>query len=468
MGLSVGEETRFGMNHAAEEGPKERRKNVIWFISDQHRGQAMGIHGDPNVSTPNMDWLARTGCDFEMAYSGMPLCSPFRGSMLTSRYPHHCVPGHEYPLDPKLPTVASVFREHGYETLYLGKWHLDGFHESEGRAAFHLIPKERRGGFEKWLGYENNNSPWDSYVHGDMGEGEVMKKLEGYETDALTALLLQYLDEDRERPFFAVISVQPPHDPFIAPPEFMGGRSRGSVEFRQNVPSLQKVRDRAAEDLAGYYGMIENVDWNLGRVIGKLRDRKLLEQTHVMYFSDHGDMMGSHGQFRKMTPYEEAVRIPFLIGGEIPMDYGTRGCKAVKRVMINHVDIAPTTLGLCGIEKPVWMEGFDYSFCRLNRSEKHDEIPDSVYLQSVAPNGGPDSVDQPWRGIVTMDGWKYVRFHGMPWLLYHLTEDPLEEVNLAHNGEFREKRLELEARLREWEEKTGDFESSRIVREEKV
>ena len=388
--------------------------------------------------------------------------------MLTSRYPHHCVPGHEYPLDPKLPTVASVFREHGYETLYLGKWHLAGFHESEGRAAFHLIPKERRGGFEKWLGYKNNNSPWDSYVHGDMGEGEVMKKLEGYETDALTALLLQYLDEDRERPFFAVISVQPPHDPFIAPPEFMGGRSRGSVEFRQNVPSLQKVRDRAAEDLAGYYGMIENVDWNLGRVIGKLRDRKLLEQTHVMYFSDHGDMMGSHGQFRKMTPYEEAVRIPFLIGGEIPMDYGTRGCKAVKRVMINHVDIAPTTLGLCGIEKPDWMEGFDYSFCRLNRSETHDDIPDSVYLQSVAPNGGPDSVDQPWRGIVTMDGWKYVRFHGMPWLLYHLTEDPLEEVNLAHNGEFREKRLELEARLREWEEKTGDFESSRIVREEKV
>ena len=152
MGLSVGEETRFGMNHAAEEEPKERRKNVIWFISDQHRGQAMGIHGDPNVSTPNMDWLARTGCDFEMAYSGMPLCSPFRGSMLTSRYPHHCVPGHEYPLDPKLPTVASVFREHGYETLYLGKWHLDVFHESEGRAAFHLIPKERRGGFEKWLG----------------------------------------------------------------------------------------------------------------------------------------------------------------------------------------------------------------------------------------------------------------------------------------------------------------------------
>lgn len=117
----------------------------------------------------------------------------------------------------------------------------------------------------------------------------------------------------------------------------------------------------------------------------------------------------------------------------------------------------------------IFHRGKEYDiFYRLNRDEKHDEIPDSVFLQSVAPNGGPDSVDQPWRGIVTRDGWKYVRFHEMPWLLYHFAEDPLEEVNLAHNGEFREKRLELEACLREWEEKTGDFENSRIVREEKV
>lgn len=440
------------------ENAKMQRKNVIWFLSDQHRGQALGIHGDGNVSTPNMDWLARTGCDFLMAYSGMPLCSPFRGSMLTSRYPHHCVPGHEYPLDPKLPTVADVFRDNGYDTLYLGKWHLDGYHEREGRAAFHPIPGERRGGFEKWLGYENNNSPWDSHVHGNMGAGEVSISLKGFETDALTDILLQYLEEEREQPFFAVLSVQPPHDPFIAPPEFMKGRREAAIEFRENVPAVEEVRKRASSDLNGYCGLIENVDWNLGRVIVKLRQRGILDRTHVMYFSDHGDMMGSHGQFRKMTPYEEAVRIPFLIGGEIPMDYGTRGCGAVDRVMINHVDIAPTTLGLCGIETPDWMEGYDYSWCRLDRNRQEVRFPDSVYLQSVAPNGGPDSVDKPWRGIVTSDGWKYVRFFETAWMMYNLKEDPLEQVNLAHNGKYREKRLELEGRLREWGIKTGDRE----------
>ena len=120
----------------------------------------------------------------------------------------------------------------------------------------------------------------------------------------------------------------------------------------------KKVRDRAAEDLAGYYGMIENVDWNLGRVIRKLRDRKLLEQTHVMYFSDHGDMMGSHGQFRKMTPYEEAVRIPVLIGGEIPMDYGTKGLQGGEAGDDKPCGYRPRPRWDCAaLRKPDWMEG---------------------------------------------------------------------------------------------------------------
>ena len=98
-----------------------------------------------------MDGLARTGLNFTDAVSGFPLCCPYRGSLLTSRYPHHCVPGHEYRLPPELPTVAHVFRENGYDTFYLGKWHLDGAKEAQERAATHYIPRERRGGFDSWL-----------------------------------------------------------------------------------------------------------------------------------------------------------------------------------------------------------------------------------------------------------------------------------------------------------------------------
>lgn len=97
------------------------------------------------MHTPNIDALADMGVNFTRAVSGYPLCCPFRGSMLTSCYPHECVPGHEYQMPPEMPTIADVFNENGYHTAYFGKWHLDGFHEREGRAALHTVPPGRRG-----------------------------------------------------------------------------------------------------------------------------------------------------------------------------------------------------------------------------------------------------------------------------------------------------------------------------------
>ena len=141
-------------------------KNAIWIFGDQHRAQALSCNGDPNVSTPHLDRLSAEGLNYERAVAGMPLCCPFRGSLLTSRYPHECVPGHEYQMPPDMPTIVHAFKEHGFDTAYFGKWHLDGFHERDGRAAMHLIPPERRGGFDTWVGYENNNSQWDCWVHG--------------------------------------------------------------------------------------------------------------------------------------------------------------------------------------------------------------------------------------------------------------------------------------------------------------
>ncbi|OUP07340.1 hypothetical protein B5F35_14545 [Anaeromassilibacillus sp. An200] len=168
-----------------------KRPNVLWIITDQQRAETLSINGCENASTPVLDTLAKTGVNFTSAVSGFPLCCPYRGSMLTSRYPHHCVPGHEYQLPPEQPTVASVFREYGYDTFYLGKWHLDGAKESEERAGTHYIPRERRGGFDSWLGYENNNAQYDCYLHGHRGDREVeMFRLPTYETDAMTDLMI--------------------------------------------------------------------------------------------------------------------------------------------------------------------------------------------------------------------------------------------------------------------------------------
>ena len=429
--------------------------NLIWIFGDQHRAQALGLAGDTNVSTPNIDALAAGGVTFDRAVAGTPLCCPYRGSLLSGRYPHKAVPGHQMQLSPDLFTIAQPFKAAGYSTAWFGKWHVDGFQEREGRAAFHHIPKTRRGGFDTWIGYENNNAQYDAWVHGHRGEDEVeLQRLQGYETDALTDLLIAHIgaQADGDQPFFASLSAQPPHDPYEAPSEAMGRHVPGRIQLRPNVPPVARVVERARRDLAGYYAMIENLDWNLGRVVGALRAAGLYDHTHIVFFSDHGDQHGSHGQFRKTAPWEESIRVPCVVGGgrRYEMKSGVR-----TDAPINHVDMGPTSLGLCGIEVPDWMPGSDYSHQRLRKMASGSE-PDSAYLQLVVPTGHGDSVDRPWRGIVTRDGWKYVALERQPWLMFNLAEDPYELANLAHNTAFRGERERLQRRLAQWIDETGD------------
>ncbi len=434
----------------------EQAKNMIWVLTDQQPAHMLGCNGNPNLSTPNLDRFANSGINCNSAVSGYPLCCPFRGSMLTSRYPHKCVPGHEYRMDPQFPTVATAFKNHNYHTAYFGKWHVDGFHEKKGRAAMHIVPPKRRGGFDKWVGYENNNSQFDCWVHGGEGEDEFHYRLPGYETDCLTDLLIEYIkgkNADKQN-FFAVLSVQPPHNPYIAPAEYMRRHRAAEIKTRQNVPDVKGVIDKARTDLAGAYAMVENMDWNFGRIISALEETGLLEDTNIIYFSDHGDMHGSHGQFKKTAPWEEAIRIPFIIGGGKSY-YGTSS--ANRDIVINHVDIAPTSLGLCGLPVPNYMEGFDYSQIRFQRPYDDSKLfPESAFIQSIMPTAHGHSIDQSWRCIVTRDKWKYVAIPYQHWLMYNLNDDPYEQVNLAFNKGYRGMRIKLFDQLAAWIEKTGD------------
>jgi len=438
------------------------RPNVIWIFSDQHRAQAMSCMGDPNACTPNMDRMHEEGMSFTRALSGSPLCAPFRGSLISGRYPHECVPGLNHRIPPEMPTVATVFNDNGYNTAYFGKWHLDGNNESkQGRSDQVYIPPERRGDFQHWEAYENNNSQWDCYVHGgDPAAGtQFHERMEGYETDALTDRLIRWIEklpqnqsDQNENPFFAVLSVQPPHMPYVAPDRFMAKYNPARLELRPNVPDMPSITTDARRNLAGYYAMIENVDWNIGRLREALRRLELDTNTHLIYFSDHGDMHGSHGYFTKMVPFAESINIPFILGGHVPRGQN----KSVHQPkVVNHVDIAPTTLGLCGIDKPDWMRGCDYSGYRIFGRDVVDE-PDSAFIQLVDPLLGRRAVDRAWRGVVTQDGWKYVATEGAHWLLFDLNEDPYEQVNLALMPDYRAERKRLHDRLAAWISDTGD------------
>jgi arylsulfatase A-like enzyme len=437
-----------------------KRPNILWVFGDQFRAQALSFNGDPNARTPNLERAEVNGVSFTNHLSGFPLCCPFRGSLLTGRYAHHCVPGHEYPLPEGQPTIADVFNANGYDTTYIGKWHLGGWHEYNGRAAFFITDPTRRGNFKHWTGYENNNSQWDSWVHGGSGKDAFHYRLPGYETDALTDLMIKYLNEQHEaekagqvKPFFAVLSVQPPHDPCVAPAKFMANYEPAKLELRPNTAQVPRVIERARHELAGYYAQIENLDWNYGRLIQTLEDNGQLENTHVFFFADHGEMMGSHGMFRKVNPYEEAIRTPMIISGGVATYDGWK--RGRFPVLSNSVDIAPTTLGLCNIAKPSWMEGVDYSHVRIQKSAAGPE-PDSAYLENVIPVGHADSINTPYRGLVTKDGWKYVAFPNQSWLMFNLNEDPYEEANLAQNNGFRAERKRLLNRLKQWISDTAD------------
>ena len=432
-----------------------KRKNLIWFVVDQMRAQATGINGDPNVFTPNLDNLAIAGRNFPNAVSGYPLCCPFRGSMITSKYAHnHSIKLHEERLDPDLPLVTDVFNEQGYETIYLGKWHMAGMKESEGRTATRVVPKVDRGRFDTWLGYENNNSQYDCYIHGHDGDEEVdLFKLPGYETDCLTDMAVERLKarSEDDAPFFMVVSVQPPHVPGLAPAEQRRYQAQ-QLTLRPNVPASEEADARIG--LSSYYAQIENIDTNVGRVMETLRDENLIDDTYLMFFSDHGDQLGSQGRYGKCVPYEESLRVPVIVGGGVPRCQQRQGSWN-SDCLINHVDIAPTSLGLCGIDVPDWMEGYDYSHQCSDRNtpaQNPGDEPASAYAQLI----GDRESSYAWRCVVTRDGWKYACVDGGEWLMFDLNTDPTEQNNLAFQTKHKARRQELNTLLRNWAEKTGD------------
>ncbi len=424
---------------------------MIWIFGDQQRAQALGYKGDPNARTPNLDALARESVTFGNAISGCPWSTPFRGSLLTGLYPNKAVYRTPQKLDPTLPMISDVFNERGYVTALYGKWHLNGHNKKT------FVPKDERGRFDVWIAYENNNAQYDVHVHGhDLwgreDDNELAERLTEYETDALTNKVIEFLkNRPMDKPFFLVLSVQPPHDPYVAPPEYMEKYCADSIILRPNVPPVERVESEARDDLAGYYAQIENLDMNVGRLYDALDELGLLDNTNLMFFSDHGDCHYSHGYTRKSSPWQESINIPFIFR---PAGGRAQGVPAQSDVMFQTVDIAPTSLGVCGIEKPEFMMGFDFSKV-ATEGIVVEGAPDAVLLQHIYPKSF-ECLDRPWRGVVTADGWKYVVVEHQPIMLFNLNEDPYELNNMAYLAPYRKKRAELAAKLQAMLDDVGD------------
>jgi arylsulfatase A-like enzyme len=461
------------------------RPNVVLVLCDQLRRQALSCAGDPNVSTPNVDSLAEEGARFENACSTYPICVPTRFSLLTGEHAHtRSVPGIDYKLSRSERTLADEFSAAGYDTAWIGKWHLaapnpyrDADHETSRYLNRQPIQPADQGGFDHWRGFELRNDPFDTAYFAD--DDPEPRAIEGYQTDGLFELGFEFLEDqtDREGPFFLVISVEPPHPPFLAPEEDADRWTDRSLDLRPNVPygdpdglpaaydewgSTERARDdltrhsyydgRLLDDLRSYYATIENLDQNVGRLLDRLEARGQRDRTVTTFVSDHGELLGSHGLTAKQHPYEESVGVPFVVDG--PEVDGGR----VLEPPTCTEDWFPTLLGLAGVEPTTDPPGTNLA--PLLRGETETLDREGVLLEFVREDrSGQPYHDETWRAFRTAR-YKYTVKGGpggaTPWQLFDLQEDPYERTNLIGDADHEAVARELHGHLRDALDRTDD------------
>jgi len=413
-----------------------RAPNIVVVLADQWRAQAFGFAGDSNVRTPHLDRLAAESIRFQNAIAGLPVCCPTRASLLTGQRPlTHGVFLNDVALRPEARTSAKVLSAAGYDTGYIGKWHLNG----DGRSAF--IPRERRQGFDYWKVLECTHDYSNSFYYAD---GPDKLKWVGYDALAQTHDACQYIRQHAasEKPFFLFLAWGPPHDPYLTAPEkYRSLYDPAKLALRPNVPEALQTQVRSM--LAGYYAHCTALDDGVGQVLQTLKETGLSEDTLVVFTADHGDMLGSQGLFKKQKPFDESIRVPMLV--RWPKGLGTKARSL--EAPINSEDLMPTLLGLCGVTIPPSVEGLDYSGYMRGGNNPSDG---ATVILCVAPFGEWErrAGGKEYRGIRTTR-YTYVRDLSGPWLLYDNQIDPYQTNNLIHLATAAPLQSELEVLLQE-------------------
>lgn len=429
----LGRLTGFGWACRARGHRQTRPPSILLVLADGWRAQALEASGDPNLRAPNLDGLLRTGVFFSRTYSVNPACAPARASLLTGRYPHACrVLSDGQPLPADERTLGELFAEAGYMTGYIGKWALDGAEEPG-----FVPPGPRRRGFAFWAAFNRGHRYFDSVYFRDSPEPV---RAEGFEADYQTRLACEFIREHASQPFFLVLSWGPPHPPRTPPPPFAQLYDPARLRLRANVPGGAAAEARLA--LAGYYGLCSALDACLGQILEVLELTGAAEQTILVFTSDHGEMLGSHGLDLAEAPFEEAVRVPLVIRHP-------RAGRGGRRVdsFATSVDLAPTLLSLAGLEPAEGMQGRDLSAHLLAGEGPRAE---TVYVH------GRLGTPAEWRMLVRGLDKVVVNRELHVTHLYNLGQDPYERRNLAAEAGQARRRDEMTAILRDRMRRLGD------------
>lgn len=429
--------------------------NIVFVFADQLRSHELSCYGGQNVETPHMDRLAAEGLRLTNAISTYPICSPYRAMMLTGMYPMHSgMTNNDHPLREHLPSFAQACNDAGYQTAYIGKWHIDG----RGRRSY--IPPERRLGFQHFEALECTHDYFKSKYYDN--NNDTLQQWPGYDAQAQTHSAIDYIQHrDKSKPFFLMLSWGPPHGPYIAPSEYMERIDPDSLVIRPNVkestvadefvnhprfniPALYPTKMKARilremkeehalrQSTIGYYAATLAVDDYLGELLDALEAEGLDDNTIVVFTADHGDQLGSHQFYDKNVPFEESISIPFLL--RYPQKVRPQ---SLSDVLLSPIDVMPSVLALAGIDCPV-IDGVDKSKVMLNHEE---DTCDAVLLMSMSHFNNTSLINglDTWRGVRTKR-YTYARFEDQsPWLLYDNIADPYQMNNLV--GDKRSQHL---------------------------
>ena len=416
--------------------PESRKPNVIVFFTDQQRWDTSGLHGNPLDLTPNFDRMARRGTHVRHSFTCQPVCGPARSCLQTGLYAttSGCF-RNGVPLPSHLKTLAHHFGGAGYATGYIGKWHLyDG---ADGP-----VPAEHRGGYDYWLASNILEFTSDSYRTTMYDNDNRAVGLPGYRVDAVADAMIRYVDRHRERPFFLFTSfIEPHHQNHLddyPPPD--GYRERYSG--RWVAPDLAALGGSAHRHLGGYFGMVKRLDEALGRLLDALRSLDLLDQTIVLFTSDHGCHFKTRNEEYKRSCHESSIRVPTALHGP-----GFTGGGQVQQ-LVSLIDLPPTLLDAAGLEVPGAMQGRSILPLLRGRSEGWPgevffQISEAQVGRGVRTRRWKYGVDAPGKdGRREPDSSRYVEQY-----LYDLQADPHELRNLAGADSHRAVAADMKARL---------------------
>ncbi|MFD0679964.1 MULTISPECIES: sulfatase-like hydrolase/transferase [unclassified Paenibacillus] len=415
---------------------RSAQPNVIVFFTDQQRWDTTGVHGNPLNLTPNFDRMARAGTHIYHSFTCQPVCGPARSCLQTGLYAtaSGCY-RNGIPLPARAKTLAHHFGEAGYQTAYIGKWHLAGEEP---------VPEAQRGGYDHWLAsnvLEFSSDAYDTVVYNQANEAV---KLPGYRVDALTDAAIRYIDQHQADPFYMFVSYLEPHhqnhtDNYPSPDVY-----QGAYTSRWVPADLASLGGTAHQHLDGYYGMVKRLDDALGRLMDTLKSLNLAENTIILFTSDHACHFKTRNGEYKRSCHDSSIRVPTAICGP--------GFQDGRRIteLVSLIDLPPTLLDAAGIKVPEAMQGRSV-MPLLQGKQARADWPQEVFVQI--------SESQVGRAIRT-DRWKYsVKAAGKDgWsdsgsdiyeeeFLYDLQADPYELSNLAGVESLRTVADQLKLRL---------------------